>query len=93
MSLAPPISENSPGVSAPPARRAASAPDVAPGYRPDIDGLRGLAVLSLMAVHLFPQWSQGGGLVGLDMFFVISGYLISNALMRAHAGGHFSLTA
>lgn len=93
MSHALPIPESSPGVSVPSARQAASIPDVAPGHRPDIDGLRGLAVLSLMAVHLFPQWSQGGGRVGLDMFFVISGYLISDALMRAHAGGRFSLMA
>ncbi|MBX9715446.1 MAG: acyltransferase, partial [Burkholderiaceae bacterium] len=53
----------------------------------------GLAVLSLLAMHLFPNWSRGGGLVGFDMFFVISGYLISDCVLRAHAEGRFSLMA
>ena len=75
-----------------------SADTTAPGdlpatWRPDIDGLRGLAVLSLLAAHVVPQWSHGGGLLGLDMFFVISGYLITDRLMRWHAAGRLSLTA
>ncbi|MDL2336855.1 MAG: acyltransferase [Pseudomonadota bacterium] len=64
---------------------------VAPGYRTDVDGLRGIAVLSLLAVHLFPQLSRGGGLVGVDIFFVVSGFLISNTLFRAHNAGQFNL--
>ncbi len=50
-------------------------------YRPDIDGLRALAVLSVVIFHAFPE-ALRGGFVGVDVFFVISGYLISGILFK-----------
>src|SRR5690349_22040423 len=58
-------------------------------YRPDIDGLRAVAVLAVVAYHAFPS-RLPGGFVGVDVFFVISGFLISGQLMAAAAGGTFS---
>lgn len=59
-------------------------------YRPDIDGLRAVAVLSVLIFHLHPQALQGG-FVGVDMFFVLSGYLISGILFRGLQDGTLSL--
>lgn len=59
-------------------------------YRPDIDGLRAVAVMAVVAFHAFPQYLPGG-FVGVDIFFVISGYLISGIILRALKQNRFSL--
>ncbi len=58
-------------------------------YRPDIDGLRALAVGVVLIFHAFPK-QLPGGFVGVDVFFVISGYLISGIILSARAEGRFS---
>ena len=58
-------------------------------YRPDIDGLRAVAVLAVIIYHAFPK-ALPGGFVGVDIFFVISGYLISGILYKGHREGNFS---
>jgi peptidoglycan/LPS O-acetylase OafA/YrhL len=67
----------------------AEAPNFRPAYRPDIDGLRAVAILAVVGYHVFPEWLQGG-FVGVDVFFVISGFLISTIIFRSLAGGSFS---
>ncbi|WP_176693209.1 acyltransferase family protein [Arenimonas terrae] len=51
------------------------------GFRPDIQGLRAIAVGVVLVFHIWPQWLPGG-YVGVDAFFVISGYLITSLLAR-----------
>ncbi len=58
-------------------------------YRPDIDGLRAIAILCVVIFHAFPS-ELSGGFVGVDVFFVISGYLISTILFRDLQRGQFS---
>jgi peptidoglycan/LPS O-acetylase OafA/YrhL len=57
-------------------------------YRPDIDGLRAIAVLAVIGFHAFPAWIRGG-FVGVDVFFVTSGYLISTILLTDMERGSF----
>ena len=68
-----------------------SHPQLHPKYRPDIDGLRAIAVLSVVAFHAFPEWIAGG-FIGVDIFFVISGYLISTILFENLEKGDFSFS-
>jgi peptidoglycan/LPS O-acetylase OafA/YrhL len=58
-------------------------------YRADIDGLRALAVLSVVIFHAFPV-AMPGGFIGVDIFFVISGYLISTIIFENLKRGTFS---
>ena len=67
------------------------APHATDKYRPDIDGLRAFAVLSVVLYHAFPQMVRGG-FVGVDIFFVISGFLISKILFTEMTEHRFSFT-
>jgi len=58
-------------------------------YRADIDGLRAIAILSVVIFHAFPQWLPGG-FVGVDVFFVISGFLISSIIFENLEQNSFS---
>jgi peptidoglycan/LPS O-acetylase OafA/YrhL len=58
-------------------------------YRPALDGLRALAILPVLVFHLKASWFPGG-FVGVDVFFVISGYLITNLILRECERGDFS---
>ena len=65
-------------------------------YRPEIDGLRCIAVLSVIFYHseilLFDKSFFKGGFLGVDIFFVISGYLITSILLKESEKNNFSLT-
>ena len=58
-------------------------------YRTDIDGLRAIAVLLVILFHL--DMGVSGGYVGVDVFFVISGYLITGVIRRGLSDGNFSI--
>jgi peptidoglycan/LPS O-acetylase OafA/YrhL len=58
-------------------------------YRADIDGLRALAILSVVGFHAFPRTIRGG-FTGVDLFFVISGFLITGLILEELEHGRFS---
>src|SRR5947209_2173170 len=62
-----------------------------PKYRPDIDGLRAIAVLVVVGFHAFPSWLKGG-FIGVDIFFVISGFLISTIIFGDLQRNNFRIT-
>jgi peptidoglycan/LPS O-acetylase OafA/YrhL len=53
-------------------------------FVPGLDGLRGIAVLAVMLFHAGVQWTEGG-LLGVDVFFVLSGFLVTSLLLSEHA--------
>ncbi|MEN9596315.1 MAG: hypothetical protein RL236_749, partial [Pseudomonadota bacterium] len=59
-------------------------------YRPDIDGLRAVAILLVIIFHAFPKFLRGG-FIGVDIFFVISGYLITSIILKNQSQNNFSL--
>lgn len=63
----------------------------AQSYRPEIDGLRAVAVLAVVLFHAFPGVAPGG-FVGVDVFFVISGFLITGIIRRSVSQGTFTLS-
>ncbi len=69
------------GTASAPATRRDGPPSPPTSYRPDIDGLRAIAVSAVLLFHLFPK-VLAGGFVGVDIFFVISGYLITGILLK-----------
>jgi peptidoglycan/LPS O-acetylase OafA/YrhL len=60
-------------------------------YRPDIDGLRAFAVLAVVGFHAFPELLQSG-FIGVDIFFVVSGYLIGRIIFSSLQKGTFSFS-
>ena len=61
-------------------------------YRPEIDGLRALAVVAILMNHAGIDWLPGGYL-GVDIFFVVSGFVITRLIMAEQASGTFTLVA
>src|ERR1700677_4758906 len=60
------------------------------GYRGDIDGLRAISVLAVVLFHTFPTLVSGG-FVGVDVFFVISGFLITAIISKSIQDDNFSI--
>ena len=58
-------------------------------YRPDIDGLRAMAIILVVVHHAFPNVLPGG-FIGVDLFFVISGFLISTIILNNLESNKFS---
>jgi peptidoglycan/LPS O-acetylase OafA/YrhL len=78
---------------------AASAKTSALGYQPALDGLRAVAILAVLGFHVihsfYPRgrYPFSGGYLGVDIFFVLSGFLISSVLLADHANSGISLKA
>src|SRR5512144_1110531 len=67
-------------------------PPARPAYRADVEGLRGLMIVLVVLFHAGVSWAAGG-FVGVDVFFVVSGYFITGILFREHEDtGRIDLT-
>ena len=64
----------------------------APRYYPFIDGLRAIAIAAVVAYHLDPAWLPGG-FAGVDMFFVISGFVVSASVADFDSRGAWAFAA
>src|SRR3954452_14271596 len=74
----------------PPGADAEIARGVRLGYRPELDGLRAVAVVAVVAYHFFGRFQ--GGFLGVDLFFLLSGFLITRLLLEErHRVGHIRL--
>ena len=62
---------------------------ITPAYRHDLDGLRGIAVVMAVLFHAFPSLLSGG-FIGVEIFFVVSGFLIGTILLQATRDGSFT---
>ena len=60
------------------------------GFRKDINGLRAIAVIAVVIFHFYPTWLTGG-FAGVDVFFVISGFLMTGIIFRAMEQNSFSI--
>ena len=67
-------------------------PWASPGYRPDIDGLRAVSILSVVYFHAYPH-ELTAGFIGVDIFFVISGFLIGGLISSEIAAGTFTFAS
>lgn len=74
----------------PPGRQIDPVEGYSPRYRPDIDGLRAIAVIAVILYH-FQGRTLPGGFLGVDVFFVISGFLITRILVRENEAGDYSI--
>lgn len=61
-------------------------------YKPAVDGLRAIAIVLVLLFHAQPNWLSGG-YIGVDVFFVISGYLITSLIIDEHSQGRFAITS
>lgn len=65
----------------PPLSAPATSSEFSLGHRPELDGVRGISILLVLGLHFTPAWFPGG-FIGVDIFFVLSGFLITSLLLQ-----------